>query len=77
MSLKQALLETISEHYIYENKFRIVHVHESLAEAIRNCGEEFPSALDLSLFNQEIGLPVIKIVEEKLDNLISYSYGDW
>ncbi|MEK4907461.1 hypothetical protein [Niallia sp. FSL M8-0099] len=76
MSLKQALLEAISEQYIYENKFSMVHVHESLAEAIRNNGEEFPNELDLSLFNQESGLPVVKIVEEKLDNLISYSFGD-
>jgi len=76
MSLKQALLETISEQYIYENKFTIVHVHETLAEAIRNSGEEFPNELDLSLFNQESSLPVVKIVEEKLDNLICYSYGD-
>lgn len=71
-SLKQLLLEEISEHYCFDEKFEVVYVHETLKSFIKLQGEEPPTYLDLAEFNGEEGLPTIEIHFDNQDKLFYY-----
>jgi hypothetical protein len=81
MSLKQALLESINKKWErqYNDAYAFiesVHIHPSLAEAIRKSGEEVPTEFNPNEFNgleeeTYYSLPIEVYVQ---DELISFLY---